>query len=124
MLAEVVKIERVIREVPEGGAAWNLLCEVVNMLLEITPPPPPAGLWRTSKEDKHHEHLSGRVAEETETAGNRAGIGAAAATASADNSGGDEHSGHSADDLPDTERIKITPEMSALQRFEARYGRK
>lgn len=35
MLAEVVKIERVIREVPEGGAAWNLLCEAVNMLLEI-----------------------------------------------------------------------------------------
>ena len=68
--------------------------------------------------------LSGRVAEETETAGNRAGIGAAAATASADNSGGDEHSGHSADNLPDTERMKIMPEMSALQRFEARYGRK
>ncbi len=48
MLAEVVKIERVIREVPEGGAAWYLLCEVVNMLLEITPP----SAARRAMEDK------------------------------------------------------------------------
>lgn len=123
MLAEVVKIERVIREVPEGGAAWNLLCEAVNMLLEINHPPPPAGLWRTSKEDEHHEYLSGKVAEETETAGNCGGIGAPVA-AIADNSSGDEHSDHSAVNLAHTERMKITPEMSALQRFEARYGRK
>ena len=45
MLAEVVKIEQVIREVPEGGMAWNLLCEVVNTLLETN-----------HKEDEHHEH--------------------------------------------------------------------
>ena len=45
MLAEVVKIEQVIREVPEGGMAWNLLCEVVNTLLE-----------NNHKEDEHHEH--------------------------------------------------------------------
>lgn len=123
MLAEVVKIEQVIREVPEGGMAWNLLCEVVNTLLETNHPPPPAGLWRTSKEDEHHEHLPGKVAEETQPAENSGGIGAPVA-AIADNSSGDEHSDHSAADLAHTERMKITPEMSALQRFEARYGKK
>lgn len=125
MLAEVVKIERVIREVPEGGAAWNLLCEAVNMLLEINHPPPPAGLWRTSKEEGHHEHLPGRVAEETETAGYRAEIGPSGNDI-ADFSGDSRCIDTSVDALSAStaERIKITPEMSALQRFEARYGRK
>ena len=112
MLAEVVKIEQVIREVPEGGMAWNLLCEVVNALLE-----------NNHKEDEQHEHLPGKVAEETQPAENSGGIGAPVA-AIADNSSGDEHSDHSAADLAHTERMKITPEMSALQRFEARYGKK
>lgn len=123
MLAEVVKIEQVIREVPEGGMAWNLLCEVVNTLLENNHPPPPAGLWRTSKEDEHHEHLPGRVAEETQPAENSGGNPAGADTV-ADHSGRVGPSGLSDDNLLDTERMKITPEMSALQRFEARYGKK
>lgn len=113
MLAEVVKIERVIREVPEGGAAWNLLCEAVNMLLEIN-----------HKEEGHHEHLPGRVAEETETAGYRAEIGPSdneIADLSCDSNSIDASVALSASTA---ERMKITPEMSALQRFEARYGRK
>lgn len=112
MFAEVVKIEQVIREVPEGGMAWNLLCEVVNTLLE-----------NNNKEDEHHEHLPGRVAEETQPAENSGGNPAGADTV-ADHSGRVGPSDLSDHAPPDTERMKITPEMSALQRFEARYGKK
>ena len=116
MLAEVVKIERVIREVPEGGAAWNLLCEAVNMLLEIN-----------YKEEEHHEHLSGRVAEETEAGGNITEIGPSdneIADLSCDSNSIDAIDASVVLSASTAERIKITPGMSALQRFEARYGRK
>lgn len=75
------------------------------------------------KEDEHHEHLPGRVAEETQPAENSGGNPAGADTA-ADHSGRVGPSDLSDHAPPDTERMKITPEMSALQRFEARYGKK
>lgn len=75
------------------------------------------------KEDEHHEHLPGKVAEETQPAENSGGNPAGADTV-ADHSGRVGPSGLSDDNLLDTERMKITPEMSALQRFEARYGKK
>lgn len=89
-------------------------------LIQITPATPD----NNHKEEGHHEHLPGRVAEETETAGNRAEIGPSdneIADLSCDSNSIDASVALSASTA---ERMKITPEMSALQRFEARYGRK